>query len=67
MINKALFQKLSNLMYLTIFFEMHNLYITWHYASQFITCKIVFFFVFGATFAPWNWQFISICSCVICG
>ena len=47
-----------------IFFEMHNLYIIWLYYFQFITCKIVSF-VFDATFASSNCQFISIYSCVI--
>ena len=45
------------------FFEMRNVAF---YASRFITCKIVSF-VIGAAFTESNWQFISICSCVIGG
>ena len=48
------------------FFEMHNLNIIWLDVFQFITCNLVFF-VFGATFAASNWQFISICSRVVGG
>ena len=60
---------------------MHNLHIMWLYALRFVTCKVsvdafsllysklllakLSLFVFGATFADWQWQFISICSCFI--
>ena len=64
------------------FFEMHNLYIIWFYASQFFRCKIrldafsllysnlflakLCLFVFGDTFAASHSQFIGICSCFFC-
>ena len=57
---------------------MHNLYIMWLYALQFVTCKAsvdafslfnsklliakLSLFVFGAES---HWQFVSICSCFI--
>ena len=67
--------------YLPQFFEMHNLDIMWLYALRFDTRKFsvdafsllyyklllakLCLFVFGATFAEWHWQFISICSCCL--
>ena len=61
--------------YISQFFEM------WLYALRFNTCKVsvdafsllyskllhakLSLFVFGATFAEWHWQVISICSCFI--
>ena len=60
---------------------MHNSYIKWLYALRFVTCKVsvdafsfsysklllakLCLFAFGATFAEWHWQFISIRSCFI--
>ena len=57
---------------------MHNLYIMWLYALQYVTCKVsvdafsllysnllfakLGLFVFGAES---HWQFVCICSCYI--
>ena len=60
------------------FFKMHNLYIMWLYALQFVACEVIVdafnwlyskllpaklcLFVFGATFVESHWQFFSVCS-----